>query len=186
MKRLLLGALCVAGLVQMASAATIPAKAIVAQLLLDRAFDQSLATHRATKPWPWADMAAVARLTVPRLGTTRIILGAGSGQAMAFGPTLLAGGAAIGAPGTTVLAAHRDTHFAFLKDIRPGDRFGVQGIDGTTRHYRVTGTEVVRFDAFTVAADRSGHQLALITCYPFGAMTQGPLRFVVRADQVAA
>jgi len=50
----------------------------------------------------------------------------------------------------------------------------------------VTGTEVVRFDAFTVPADRSGHHLALTTCYPFGAMTHGPLRFVVRADQVAS
>lgn len=186
MKKLLLAGLCVAGLVEMTSAAAIPAKAIVAQLLLDRAFDQSLAAHRPARPWRWADMAPVARLTVPRLGATRIILNSGSGQAMAFGPTLLAGGAAIGARGTTVLAAHRDTHFAFLKDIRPGDRFDVQGIDGATRQYRVTGTEVVRFDAFIVPADRSGLHLALTTCYPFSVMTHGPLRFVVRADQVAS
>jgi len=173
-------AVCVAGLVQIAAGAVIPVKAVVAQALLERAFDRSVATGQAQRPWGWADMAPVARLSVPRLGETRIVLDTGSGQAMAFGPTLLPGGARLGETGTTVIAAHRDTHFAFLKDVRVGDRVQVEGIDGVTYRYRVTGAEVVRWDRFTLPGSE-GRELALATCYPFGAVGHGPLRYVVHA-----
>ncbi len=176
-------ALCLGGTAQIAISAAIPAKAIVAQILLERAFDRSVATGHAQKPWGWADMAPAARLSVPRLGEARIVLDTGSGQAMAFGPTLLPGGARPGGPGTAVIAAHRDTHFAFLKDVRAGDAVLVEGIDGVTHHYRVTGAEVVRWDGFAVA-DGGGRELALATCYPFGALGHGPLRYVVHAVEV--
>jgi len=176
-------ALCLAGAIQIAAGATIPVKAAVAQLLLERAFDRSVATGHAQKPWGWADMAPAARLSVPRLGETRIVLDTGSGQAMAFGPTLLSGGARLGAAGTTVIAAHRDTHFAFLKDVRAGDMVLVEGIDGVTHRYRVTGAEIVRWDRFAVT-DGEGRTLALATCYPFGALAHGPLRYVVHAIEV--
>ena len=87
------------GLFQLAAGAIVPAKAVAAQFLLERAFDRSVASHRRERPWPWADMAPVARLGVPRLGVDRIILDSGSGQAMAFGPTLLPGGAALSGTG---------------------------------------------------------------------------------------
>jgi len=173
-------ALCLAGATRIAIGAVIPAKAVVAQVLLERAFDRSVATGHAQKPWGWADMAPAARLSVPRLGEARIVLDTGSGQAMAFGPTLLPGGARPGAPGTAVIAAHRDTHFAFLKDVRAGDAVLVEGIDGVTHRYRVTGTDVVRWDGFAVS-DGGGRELALATCYPFGAMGHGPLRYIVHA-----
>ncbi|MEO9132746.1 MAG: class GN sortase [Sphingomonas sp.] len=178
-------ALCLAGAVQIAAGAVIPAKALVAQMLLERAFDRSLATGRAQKPWSWADMAPVARLSVPRLSETRIVLDTGSGQAMAFGPTLLPGGARLGATGTTVIAAHRDTHFAFLKDVRVGDVVQVEGIDGVTHSYRVTGSEIVRWDRFALPGGE-GRELALATCYPFEALGHGPLRYVVHAVDIAA
>lgn len=66
---------------------------ISAQMLLKRAFDRSVVTSRPVKPWPWADMAPVARIRLPRLGVERVVLDTGSGQAMAFGPTMLPGGA---------------------------------------------------------------------------------------------
>jgi sortase A len=179
---LLLAGVTALGLFQAASAAVIPAKAVVAQLLLDKAFESSVAGHRALKPWPWADMAPVARLSVPRLGLDLIVLDKGSGQAMAFGPSLLPGTAAPGTKGTTVIAAHRDTHFRRLAGIHPGDLIELQGLDGRTTRYRVIGTEVTRWDRFGVSADRSAARLALVTCYPFGAQQHGPLRFVVHAE----
>jgi sortase A len=178
-------ALCLAGAARIAAGAVIPIKAVAAQALLERAFDRSVATGRAQKPWGWADMAPVARLSVPRLGQTRIVLDTGSGQAMAFGPTLLPGGAGLGEAGTTVIAAHRDTHFAFLKDMRVGDVVLAEGVDGVTHRYRVTGTEVARWDRFAIA-EGEGRELALATCYPFGALGHGPLRYIVHAAEVAA
>ena len=174
-------ALCLAGLTRIAAGALIPVKAVVAQLLLDQAFDRGLATHRPQKPWPWADMTPVARVSVPRLGIDRIVLNGGSGQAMAFGPALLPGGAAIGHPGTIVLAAHRDTHFRFLEQVGRGDRIELRGVDGATRNYRVTGSEIVRWNSFSIGAATQADELDLSTCYPFGAQDHGPLRYVVHA-----
>ena len=181
----LLVALCLTGMARIAAGAIIPAKAVVAQLLLEKAFDRSLALHRPEKPWPWADMAPVARISVPRLGVDRIVLDTGSGQAMAFGPTLLPGGARIGAPGVTVIAAHRDTHFLFLQDLRSGDLVEIEALDGVSRHYRVTGSEVVWWDRFAIARDGRTSELALSTCYPFDAIRHGPLRFVVWAEPIS-
>ncbi len=182
----LVAALCItcacAGVLRFAAGAIVPAKAIVAQILLERAFDRSIAAHAPQKPWPWADMAPVARVGLKRLGVDRIVLDSGSGQAMAFGPTLLAGGARFGAPGVAVLAAHRDTHFRFLEQVRAGDVIDVEALDGVVEHYRVTGAEIVRWDRFAVA-DTQFSQLALSTCYPFGAVTGGPLRYIVYADR---
>jgi sortase A len=171
------------GLFQAASAAVIPVKAAVAQVLLERAFERSVAEHRSIKPWGWADMEPVARLSLPRLGFETIVLDKGSGQAMAFGPSLLNGTAAPGEKGTSVVAAHRDTHFRVLKEVKIGDEIDVQGVDGRTTRYHVTSTEVTRWDGFAVSSDRSMPQLALVTCYPFDAQTHGPLRFVVHATR---
>lgn len=173
--------LAAVGLWQAASAAVIPAKAVVAQILLDRAFDRSLAAHRPVKPWSWADMAPVARLSIPRIGVEAVALDSGSGEALAFGPTLLPGTALPGDKGTTVIAAHRDTHFENLGKVRKGDIVLVEGIDGRSTRYRVEGTEVTRWDRFAVRADHSTAGLALVTCYPFGGTTRGPYRFVVHA-----
>jgi sortase A len=169
------------GLFEAASAAIIPAKAVVAQVLLERAFERSVAVHRPVKPWPWADMAPVARINIPRLGLSEVALDSGSGQALAFGPTFLPTAAAPGAPGTAVAAAHRDTHFRGLKDVRIDDLIIVEGIDGRSTTYRVDSLQVTRWDRFAISQDRLATRLALVTCYPFGATTHGPMRFIVQA-----
>jgi sortase (surface protein transpeptidase) len=55
------------------------------------------------------------------------------------------------------------------------------GLDGATRRYRVTGTEIVRWNRFAIGAGTDVRELALVTCYPFGAAGHGPVRYVVRA-----
>ena len=85
------------GLVMMGQGAIIPAKAWLAQILLERAFEQGLASHRPVKAWPWADAAPIARIRVPRLGVDELVLSGGSGEAMAFGPSLLPRGRPPGA-----------------------------------------------------------------------------------------
>ena len=171
------------GLYEAASAAIIPVKAVVAQVLLERAFDQSVANKQPVKPWPWADMIPVARISVPRLKLEAIALSSGSGQALAFGPTFLSGAAGPGMRGTAVVAAHRDTHFRGLGAVKPGDRIIVEGVDGHVTAYRVDATAVTRWDRFAVSPDRSTARLALVTCYPLDATIHGPLRFVAYATK---
>lgn len=181
---LLLLALCFAGVMEIGRGLCIPAKAAVAQVLLDRAFDRSRIDHVARKPWPWADMTPLARLVVPGLGLSRVVLDSGSGQALAFGPTVLPGGAPLGQPGTAVIAAHRDTHFRFLRDLKKGDLLFVQTREGLEKRYRITRAEVVRWDRYAVADAPVGERLDLVTCFPFDAIQRGPWRYVVHAEAI--
>jgi sortase A len=83
----------------------------------------------------------------------------------------------------SIMAAHRDTHFAFLKQAKKGDTIDVQSIDGRTRRYRITGFQIVRWDRFAYPRDPARPLLALTTCYPFGATGHGPLRYVAWAEE---
>jgi sortase A len=162
----------------------IHAKALLAQVLLERAFAASIATGAAVKPWSWADTWPVARIEVPRLGASAVVLAGGSGQALAFGPGHVERTPEPGEEGTAVYAAHRDTHFAFLKGMGIGDAILVTRRDGERLRFRVTDTAVVRWDASGIDPATPGRHLALATCWPFESAVPGPLRFVVLADLV--
>jgi len=176
--------LALIGVGLMGKGATIYAKAILAQILLERAFDRSLAAGQPVKPWSWADTWPVARIEVPRLGASAIVLKGGSGEALAFGPGLLDGTPAPGEAGSSVIAAHRDTHFSFLRDVRPGDKIRVTRGDGAIYWFRIADAQVVPWDASGIDAHEEGNWLVLSTCWPLEAATQGNLRYVVRAQLV--
>ncbi|MBN9004470.1 MAG: class GN sortase [Rhizobiales bacterium] len=172
------------GFLLIGQGAYIHAKALVAQVLLERAFDESVATGRIVKPWSWADTWPVARIEVKRLHASAIVLAGSSGQALAFGPGHVEQTPDAGERGVAVYAAHRDTHFSFLRDVKPGDDIAVTRRDGRTFHYRVDDHAVVRYDASGIDPRADGYALALTTCWPFNAVTSGPLRYVVHATMV--
>nr|WP_276081981.1 class GN sortase [Methylobacterium sp. GC_Met_2] len=178
--RALAALLTLVGLGLAARAAWIPAKAALAQVLLERAFARTLAEGRSARPWPWADTEPVALLTVA--GRSFVVLRGGSGQALAFGPGHLDGTPEAGAPGTAIFAAHRDTQFAVLGQLRPGDPVTVTGRDGRTRRFRVTGTRVARWDASGIDPQAPGRHLDLVTCWPLEALQSGPLRLIVETE----
>src|SRR5262245_12037029 len=138
--------LATAGAILFGQGIYIHAKALLAQVLLERAFAKTITTGRAVKPWPWADTWPEARITVKRIGASAIALAGSSGQALAFGPGHVERTAEAGERGVAVYVAHRDTHFRFLKDVAVGDEIAVTRRDGKTFRYRVNGTSVVRFD----------------------------------------
>ena len=177
-------ALALAGLVLCGQSVWIHAKAGLAQVLLERAFAQSLATGSPVKPWSWFDSWPQARIEIPRLHLSAIALEGASGQALAFGPGHVAGTPEPGDTGTAVIAAHRDTHFAGLGAIRIGDEIAVTRRDGKRVRFSVTGTQVARFDRSGIDPHASGRHLVLATCWPLGAVTQGPERFLVHAEVV--
>ena len=85
------------------------------------------------KPWPWADTHPVARLIVPAHRVELLVLAGANGRTLAWGPGHVEGTAAPGDAGNAVVTAHRDTHFAFLRDLVPGDRIVVETPAGTIR-----------------------------------------------------
>lgn len=177
-----LSVLCaVAGLALLSEGLWIKAKAQLAQILLDRAFAQSIATGHPVKPWSWADTWPIARISVPRLKTSSIVLAGSSGQALAFGPGHLDQTPQPGERGTAVFAAHRDTHFRFLGDLKIGDEIRVTREDGITFTYEMTGSEIVRWDSSNIDAAANGYNLVLATCWPLDGTLGGPMRYVVHA-----
>jgi hypothetical protein len=110
-------ALLFAGLIFVAVALYIPAKAQLAQVLMARAWRHELATGQQIRPWLWADFTPAAKLDFPAQRRSILALSDASGESLAFGPTLMAASAKPGQPGVTVFAAHRDTHFAFLGQL---------------------------------------------------------------------
>src|SRR5258708_22283979 len=78
--------LALAGLVLFGQGIYIHAKALVAQVLLQRAFAETIAGGHPVKPWSWADTWPVARIEVRRLHASAIVLAGSSGQALALRP----------------------------------------------------------------------------------------------------
>jgi sortase A len=85
-----------------------------------------------------------------------------------------------------VIAAHRDTHFAPLANVRLGDEIRVTRNDGVIAWFRVMQTDIVRWDASGIDPGVAGHWLTLSTCWPLGASEPGPLRYVVKAQMIAS
>ncbi|WP_407156900.1 class GN sortase [Bradyrhizobium sp. STM 3557] len=161
--------------------AYIHAKAVVAQVLLERAFAATIASGHPVKPWSWADTTPVARISVKRIHASAIALAGSSGQALAFGPGHVELTAEPGERGIAVYAAHRDTHFRFLRDVRIGDEIEITRSDGQTFRYRADASRIVRFDASGIDPLTEGHELVLSTCWPFDAVTPGPDRYILHA-----
>ncbi|WP_439371891.1 class GN sortase [Bradyrhizobium sp. DASA03120] len=173
------------GLLLFGEGAYIHAKAWLAQVLLERAFDQGVATGQAVKPWSWADTWPVARIEVKRIGASAIVLEGTSGQALAFGPGHIDHTANAGERGIAVYAAHRDTHFRFLRNVAMGDIIDVTRGDGHHFRYRADSSKVVRFDESGIDATAQGFELVLATCWPFDAVTSGPERYILHATLIA-
>jgi sortase A len=162
-----------------------PAKAKLAQILLERAFVETIETGVDVKPWSWADTWPIARIEVKRLNANAIVLHGSSGQALAFGPGHIENTAQAGGAGTAVYSAHRDTHFRFLKDVKIGDDIDVTRRDGTLYRYRVTHFSVVHWDQSGIDPFAEGHNLVLVTCWPLTDKFPGPMRYLVHAKLVA-
>ncbi len=164
------------------NAARIWAKAHLANLLLAHAFEQSQQTQTWVKAWPWADSYPVARLRVPGLEISQIVMQGSHGEALAFGPGLMQEGAQPGESGAVMIAGHRDTHFSYLPQLRVDMVVELESRLGQVRRYRVIGSKVIdsrKGPLVTDGADR----LLLISCYPFSQFAQrGPLRYLVYAE----
>ena len=174
--------LALAGLVLFGQGGYIHVKALIAQVLLERAFREAIVSGHSVKPWSWADTWPIARIEVKRLHASAIVLAGSSGQALAFGPGHVELTPDAGERGVAVYSAHRDTHFRFLKDVTVGDEIDVTRSDGKAFHYRADRASVVRFDTSGIEPLGNGYELVLSTCWPFDAVTSGPERYILHAS----
>ena len=169
------------GLALLAGGLWLPAKAELAQHLLNRAWTRTMDGDDAAEPWPWADTHPVARLALPG-GKPLTVLAGASGRTLAFAPALLDGTAAFGSPGVSVIAGHRDTHFRPLAELAIGDEIALERPDGAVLIYEVTALDVVDSERVELRLDSDRSVVVLVTCWPFDAVAVGgSWRFVVTA-----
>jgi sortase A len=164
----------------------IRAKAVLAQALLEQAWQQTIETGKPTKAWHWADTWPVAKISFPSLDESAIVLEEAGGEALAFGPAHVSASPQPGDNGTSVIGGHRDTHFSYIKDLKPGDEIDVTNAKGKTQTFRMTGSAIVHAGASGIETRGKFPRLALVTCYPFDGLQRGPLRYVVFAEATAA
>jgi len=125
----------------------------------------------------------VGRLEIPRLGISTIVLEGVDSRTLRRGVGHIPETATPGAGGNVGLAAHRDSFFRGLKDIRKNDIIRLKTLDGSYQ-YRVEQTEIVTPEDTQVLADTGIPELTLVTCYPFYYVGSAPKRFIVHAQRV--
>ena len=159
MKRVFASILLFSGLVLGVHAAWIPAKARVAQFLLERSWDNAR-EGIAPRPWPGADLHPLARLSIG--AESWIVLDGSSGRTLAFGPGHLPSSAPPGSPGICVIAGHRDTAFGKLAELRVGERAELTDARGQQSTYVVR--RISRAGSPRWSTTSPGDWLVLVTC----------------------
>ena len=184
MKRLILF-VAFLGLSFFAYGAYIPAKAVLAQYLINDAWNDSIRSGEPHKPWKWADMYPVMKLSSDKHNQELIILSGDKGNSLAFAPGYNLFSYMPNQGGTTIISAHRDTHFEFLQNVSITDVFELTDRNNKTASYRVSDIRIVDATKQDIAIHSDQDELKLITCYPFDALVaRGPLRYVVTAEMI--
>jgi sortase A len=182
LSRLLVACLLCLGFWQLGQGAYIPAKAWLAQELMQRAWTRTGTGEVRATPWPWADTWPVTRMTARSGEIDLIVLAGASGRTLAFGPGHMSVSAMPGEVGNVVIAGHRDTHFQFLRDVQVGELLKLESSNGLRYLYKVVGVDIVDSRKGSLLLDTDAAMLSLVTCYPFDARDSGgPLRYVVTA-----
>ena len=122
----------------------------------------------------------VGKLEIPRIGISVMVLQGTGDYPLAFGAGHVSGTPLPGTEGNVAIAAHRDTYFRNLKEIRRGDSIRYSTVR-RSYEYVVASMETVDPDNTQILESHIRPELTLITCFPFYYVGSSPKRFVVHA-----
>ena len=111
---------------------------------------------------------AIARLRIPRLGVTEIVVNGTDANSLKRGPGRYLGTKMPGEGELVYIAGHRTTYgapFAHITRLRKGDRVFVELPYGTFE-YAITGHRIVQADELSVLKSKGVEELALQACHP--------------------
>lgn len=126
----------------------------------------------------------LTRLSFPSQGAEFFVWDGATKKNLLFGPAWVTQSSAPGANGNCIIAAHRDTHFRMLKDVKK-DQPIVLEHGGRTYRYRITALHIVGAADTTYYRPTRRPVLTLVTCYPFSYLGRAPKRFIVQAELLA-
>jgi sortase A len=122
-------------------------------------------------------------LDIPRLHISTAVVEGDDTPDLLYGAGHIPGTSLPGASGNIGIAAHRDTIFRALREIRPQDTIRIRTAWGE-HDYSVEATKIVRPSNVEALNDAGYAELTLVTCYPFWYVGPAPMRFVVHARQM--
>ena len=124
----------------------------------------------------------VTRLSFPaQAGQDFVVMDGASEDNLRRGPVRVAWSVVPGENGNCIIAAHRDTHFRILQEVREGQKITLQR-SGQTYRYRTVALHVIRSSDTSFYQPTTTPVLTLVTCYPFSFFGKAPDRFIVRAE----
>jgi LPXTG-site transpeptidase (sortase) family protein len=124
----------------------------------------------------------IGRIEIPRLKISSIVRQGVDDKTLSRAVGHVPYTALPGESGNVGLAAHRDTYFRNLRDVREGDIIRVVTTEGTFE-YEVDSLTIVTPKNVEVLDPTPHPALTLVTCYPFNYVGHAPKRFIVRARQ---
>jgi sortase A len=137
----------------------------------------------AAKPRILVNGGVIGELQVPRLGLSVMVVEGGSRANLRRAVAHLTNSPLPGELGNVALAGHRDTFFRPLRNILVGDEITFKTPERNIG-YVVETISIVPPDDLQVLGTTAGHDLTLVTCYPFYFVGPAPKRFIVRAREV--
>lgn len=163
-------------------ASYLPVKAWLSERFIHYSWQQSLKQNIPIKPWPWADMYPIAKLSIGRLNLDVVILNGGDPTSLAFSAGAVAPFNHLNSRNPFVVAGHRDSHFSFLEDVTMEDIISIQDKNGQNQLYQVQSIEIIDASSGELPLMDDESNLVLITCYPFNSLSQeSNERYVIKA-----
>jgi sortase A len=146
-------------------------------------------------PAPPPEGTLLGRVEINRLHLSAIVRQGVDAKMLALAVGHVPSTALPGQVGNFAIAAHRDTLFRALKDIRKDDQVSFQSSNGTYT-YQVLATKIVKPTDVSVLSSNGGglipgvdgsrdKLLTMITCYPFYYIGSAPNRFIVEAKLIS-
>ena len=159
-------------------------KAKLAQILLQHAWSKTLQTGKYYQPWPTFDGKPILLLEIPKHNISQIVLYGTSSQSLAFGPSWHEKSFLPHERKVTIISAHRNTHFIYLKKLRVGEKIKLQDQYKKWHSYIIDNLFIINIQEEKITMENNDKHLLLVTCYPFNAIRSGtPYRYVVSAKK---
>ncbi len=157
------------------------AKGILAQFLLNQAWENSKRTKKFIKAWSWADTYPIGKLRIESIDLSGVVLEHAKNESLAFGPAHISASAWPGTDGNIAIAGHRDSFFRNLGQVKRGEVIELESMS-TVQYYVVTDIKIISPENTHWIEDLPYDVITLITCYPFDYVGPAPKRYVVRGE----
>src|SRR5207244_8834559 len=119
----------------------------------------------------------IGRIEIPRIHVSVIVLEGSDSRILRVAAGHVQGTALPGTIGNVGIAAHRDTFFRPVREIRPNDMITLTTPHGVFQ-YRVDGTEIVDPNDVQVLYRTKDAELTLVTCLPLYSVESAATRFI--------